>query len=260
LVTPRPGTNALQCARVLKRAWIISLLLAIASATGARAADGAFDVRLIEPAEHVDLVAGSTVSIAWEARNQPAAVEEWEAFLSINGGRTYPIRLTPHLDVTIQRFTWTVPSLPGAEASLLLRFGDEQRERRFVFPARMRIKGAMPFDLLRFEASAEAALLGGQEEDDHGEKLVEWVEGSRDGSRLRLIFGGGPLLAGEQNFAAPRDEESVPAAGSASTRLDPATLPSLENDRVLRRGRPPNVRYSQRRQAGVLLLSRRLNI
>src|SRR5260370_42441378 len=104
----------------MRRTRIISFLLAIASATGASAAEGAFDVHLVERVAHVDVVAGSTVSIAWESANRPADVEEWEAFLSINGGRTYPIRLTPHLGITIQRFNWTVPSLPGAELSLLL--------------------------------------------------------------------------------------------------------------------------------------------
>jgi hypothetical protein len=245
---------------VLKRGWIISLLFAIASATGASAADGAFDVRLTEPGEHVDLVAGSTVSIAWEARNQPAGVEEWEAFLSINGGRSYPIRLTPHLDVAIQRFTWTVPSLPGAEASLLLRFGDERNERRFVFPARMRIKGAMPRDLFGYKAFAETVSLRSQKKDDHGEKLVEWVEGSRDGSRLQQIFASEPLLVGNHGFCAPREQESAPFVSSESKRLDAAMLQSLENDTVFRRSRRLNVRVSQGYHAGVLVLSRRLNI
>lgn len=253
-------TNLYNRARVLKRGWIISLLLAIASATGASAADGSFDVRLTEPAEHVDLVAGSTVFMAWEARDQPAGVEEWEAFLSINGGRTYPIRLTPHLDVAIQRFTWTVPSLPGAEVSILLRFGDERDERRFAFPARMRIRGAMPLDSFGYKAFAEAVSLGSRQEDDHGETLVEWVEGSRDGSRLRQIFACEPLLVGKHEFSSPRDQESAPAVSSESKRLDPAMLQSLEDDAAFRRSSRLNVRVSQDHHAGVLVLSRRLNI
>jgi hypothetical protein len=245
---------------VVKRAWIVSFLLAIASATGASAAEGAFDVQLTEPAAQVDLVAGSTVSIAWEATNRPAGVEEWEAFLSINGGQTYPIRLTPHLDVTIQRFTWTVPSLPGAEASILLRFGDERDERRFAFPARMRIKGPIPLDLFRYEAFARKASLSSQEEDDHGETLVEWVEGSRDGSGLHQIVAGEPLLVGDHELAASRDQESASVVSRESKRLDPATLQSLGRYIAFSRGPRPNPRISQSHHANILVLSRRLNI
>jgi hypothetical protein len=245
---------------LLKRVRIISFLLAIASATGVSAADGAFDVHLTEPREHVDLIAGSTVSIAWEARNQPGDVEEWEAFLSINGGRTYPIRLTPHLDVTIRRFTWTVPTLPGTEASLLLRFGDEHHERRFAFPARMRIKGAIPLDLFRYEASGAAVHLSSREEDDHGERLAEWMEGSRDGSHLQRTFACEPSLVGDYQLAAPWDQDCPSAVSSQSKRLDPATLQSLTNDIVFRRSPRLNRRVSPGHHTGVLVLSRRLNI
>jgi hypothetical protein len=243
----------------MKRAWIISFLLAIASVAGARAADGAFDVHLIEPAEHIDLLAGSTVSIAWEATSTPANVEEWEAFLSINGGQTYPIRLTPHLDLTIQRFTWIVPFLPGAEASFLLRFGDEHDEQQFAFPARMRIKGSIPLDLFRYEMAPFGVSTWSQE-DDHGEKLVEWVEGSRDGSRLRQMFAREPLLVGDDERAAPRSQESVSAVSSDSKRLDPAALQSLKRRDLFTRARRLDMQAPRRHPADVLGLSGRLNI
>src|SRR5579872_1425653 len=147
----------------------------IAFAGAVHAAEQRFDVRLIEPASRVDLLAGSTVPISWEATNAPAEVEEWEAFLSIDGGRTYPMRITPHLDASIHRFTWTVPSLPGAEVSILLRFGNEREESEFSFPERATIRGT---------ATAGADVSAGHALDDHGLMLVSWVDGARDGSGL----------------------------------------------------------------------------
>jgi hypothetical protein len=243
----------------MRRAWVIALLLAIASVTGARANDRAFEVHLIEPAEHVDLVAGSTASIAWEATNAPANVDEWEAFLSVNGGRTYPIRLTPHLDLAIRRFTWTVPFLPGAEASLLLRFGDERDEREFAFPARMQIKGSMPLDLFRYEIVTGSASTRSRE-DDHGEELVEWVEGSSDGSRLHRVFSSEPLLAGRDERAGSRDHGSTPAASNDSKRLDPASLEALGMRDSFTRARRLEVQASRLHFVDVLGLTGRLNI
>jgi hypothetical protein len=41
------------------------------------------------------------------------AAVEWEAFLSLDGGRTYPVRITPHLDLSIRRrFHFQVPAFP----------------------------------------------------------------------------------------------------------------------------------------------------
>lgn len=241
----------------MRRAWIIPLL-AFASVTGAMAAAPAFEVHLIEPAEHTDLVAGSTASIAWEATHAPANVEEWEAFLSIDGGRTYPIRLTPHLDVGVRRFAWTVPFVPAAEASILLRFGDERDERQFAFPARIEIDGAMPLDFFRCAILAER-LSAGREEDDHGQKLVEWVEGPRDGSRLHRVLASEPLLAGRDRWDAPADDAAASAASSDSNRLDPALL-QLFVRRDPARGRLLDAQVSRPHSADVLALTGRLNI
>jgi hypothetical protein len=57
-------------------------------------------VELAAPAGGATLVAGSTAMIEWAplARwRELGKVDEWEAFLSLDGGATYPVRLTPHL-------------------------------------------------------------------------------------------------------------------------------------------------------------------
>ncbi len=243
----------------MKRAWIISFLLAFASSAAATVAAGTFDVRLIEPAAQIELRAGSTASLAWEATDTPASVEEWEAFLSIDGGLTHPIRLTPHLDRSIQRFTWVVPSLPGAEATLLLRFGDEHDERQFAFPSRIRITGAGSLGLLRHEWLSESAS-GRSEEEDHGERLTQWVEGSRDGLRLRQLFACQPLLCGHDELTLPRDHQSSPTISSASKRFDPAAERLIERRNIFAPTSREGVSSPRPHPVDVLGLVRRLNI
>ena len=94
------------------------------------------------PAADTALVAGGDAEIAWEPLASFATlgkVEEWEAFLSLDGGATYPFRLTPHLDQDLRRFRWRVPAAPSADARLLFRFGDERREVAVVLPQRFAI-------------------------------------------------------------------------------------------------------------------------
>lgn len=195
------------------RRWSISLFLTIAFATVASAAQR-FDVRLTEPASRADLLAGSTLPIAWEATSAPAEVEEWEAFLSIDGGRTYPMRITPHLDASIHRFSWTVPSLPGAEVSILLRFGNEREESEFSFPERATIRGTATVGA---EVSARQAL------DDHGLMLVAWVEGARDGSGVVNVATSRSQLAGDSRFSEGESQRPLPLISSSASELDPDT-------------------------------------
>jgi hypothetical protein len=237
---------------------IIPLLLALALTRQVRAAGQTFDVQLIEPAARVGLVAGSTASIAWEAVDMPADVEEWEAFLSIDGGATYPIRLTPHLDRTIHGFTWIVPSLPGSEVTILLRFGNEGEERQFSFAGRARIEGVASFDRLRYEAGHEESAV--PEQDDHGETLVEWVEGSRDGSRLRRVVAGEPLMAGQNELAVPPDHETLAAVGRDSRRIDVVARRSTGSSHRLTRAIRSQRSIAGRHATDVLRLSGRLNI
>jgi hypothetical protein len=239
----------------MKRVWIACALVALASAGAASAGQRAFDVRLVEPANHAEVVAGSSVSIEWDAASIPAGVEEWEAFLSVDGGKTYPIRITPHLDASIRRFNWTVPSLPGADVSILLRFGDEREEVEFPFSGRVRITGAVPRAAFRERASIRSAT-----QDDHGRTLTEWVEGSRQGGDLRQVAVDDSWLIADHEWNKGRDHDSAPAIDTSSKRVDGA-MPTSDggadglagSQQEKRRPLPPCV-------AAVLLLTGRLNI
>ena len=221
------------------------------------AAEPSFDVRLLEPASGTHVVAGSTIFIDWDAAGTPANVDEWEAFISIDGGRTYLSRVTPHLDATIHRFRWTVPDLPGADVTLLLRFGDEQDERRFVFPSRMRISGIA--DAMRVAPAAGAR---GEAFDVDEEGATSWIDGPADGSSLRsFVLGGDAMSSGSAEVGAPLHERDATALTTGSSRDDSIANAVVETIAAADRSR------SQRSEScprpfvtDILLMSRRRNI
>lgn len=68
-----------------------------------------------------ELFAGSEVDVSWCA--VPRDAKEMELFLSLDGGESYPLRLTPQLAPGVERLRWRVPNLPTAAARLRLRVG-----------------------------------------------------------------------------------------------------------------------------------------
>jgi hypothetical protein len=189
--------------------------------------------RVVAPAPGADLVAGESAWIEW--RPEPGLarhpeVEEWEAFLSLDGGRTFTVRLTPHLDLGRSRAAFTVPPLPSGDVRLLLRFGDERVEWEQPVPGRFRIvPGASPHPVLRRRAPAagEAARPG-----EPG--VVLWAEGARDGSGRREVeawdpFHGVALSCPAQPslaVAALAPEPPRPAADPRAARAACRDLPA----------------------------------
>jgi hypothetical protein len=149
----------------------------------ARAADEAELVRLVSPAPGESLTAGSTVVLAWEPGSGLVALpraEEWEVFLSLDGGRTFLTRLTPHLELGMRRVTVRLPELPSADVRLLLRVGDGADEREQVLPERWRIVA----DAAHHVVSWRMPRLGRGEPARPGAPgVLVWVEGGRDGER-----------------------------------------------------------------------------
>ena len=135
-------------------------------------------LRVLAPAAGAELSGGDLTALEWEAPAGLGAAEEWEAFLSLDGGVTYPVRLTPHLDLSIRRLLFRVPDLPTRRARLLLRYGDERREREieaagvFTIAARSGWREELPVGRVQGLSHGEAARPG-----DHG--VVLWVEGTR---------------------------------------------------------------------------------
>jgi len=157
-------------------------------------------LRLVAPADGTTLRGGSVAELRWSAGELPAHAEEWEAFLSVNGGGYYAFRVTPHLDIDLQSFTFVVPNVDTREARILIRAGDEERETHF--------ESSGSFSIVR-DPRADALLpppleLGHGEAAREGERpVLSWTEGPRNGVGVT--------------------QRSSPAAPSSSL-LPPATL------------------------------------
>lgn len=164
------------------------ILAGLGAAAPGLAAGTRLPVRVVAPAPGTELTAGALAVVEWEAPENglDRRIVEWEAFLSLDGGRTWPLRLTPHLDVGIRRFSFRVPGFPSRDARLLLRFGDEREETEVDVPGSFTIAarrdGFVPDPL------PPAIRLSRGESARAGEGgVVVWTEGSRDGAGLREV-------------------------------------------------------------------------
>jgi hypothetical protein len=88
---------------------------------------------LVSPKAGAEVVAGTVVPIVWRGLQgglvcPRGMVSEQEIFLSVDGGKTFPYRLTqqlkrPFKPLAAATFQWRVPNLPTDEAVLNLRYG-----------------------------------------------------------------------------------------------------------------------------------------
>jgi hypothetical protein len=159
----------------------IALGLLLAVLAGAPPLAAVPRAHLLAPADGAELVAGSVAVVQWE--EAPPGAEEWEAFLSLDGGKTYPLRVTPHLNLSIRRFAFQVPPLPTRSARVLLRFGDERREVEVETPQRFSIVPGSS----SWSPAQRLALSRGEKARPGEEGVVFWVHGARDGSGLRQV-------------------------------------------------------------------------
>ncbi|MDX1998926.1 MAG: hypothetical protein SF066_14510 [Thermoanaerobaculia bacterium] len=169
--------------------WAGSCLLLVAAAGAAPRVEGPeLAVQLLAPTPTAPLPAGGSVELAWDfVASPPAGATEWEIYLSLDGGRSYPVRLTPHLDLTRRRVTVRLPATPSREARFLLRVGDEREEIGVELPGVFTLAAGPlgapavapvpPALALTRGESARPGLLG----------VSRWVEGARDGSGWREV-------------------------------------------------------------------------
>ncbi len=138
----------------LSAAW--SALLAALVLAGARPASASDALpasgHILAPAAGERLAAGSTAIVRWS--DLPAEVEEFELLLSLDGGHSYGVRLTPRLDPATRELSWVVPNLPADDARLRLRVGIGGSEIESAASAPFRILGCQraPAATLRFAA------------------------------------------------------------------------------------------------------------
>lgn len=105
------------------------LLLAVVAIVGVapRLAAGADEgSEILAPTAGTVVRAGDVVEVRWTP--VPPDVEEFELLLSIDGGKTFPVRFTTALDPKQTSYFWHVPNVPTGAARILLRVGVDDRE------------------------------------------------------------------------------------------------------------------------------------
>lgn len=115
----------------MKTREIILTLVAVALSltpqfvTSSRAASGGYSARLISPTAGQVVYPGQKVRVEWRSVLPPINLAgcEAEVWLSLDGGRTFPMCITPIMDPKAQFFYWTVPNFPTKTAVLDIRFG-----------------------------------------------------------------------------------------------------------------------------------------
>jgi hypothetical protein len=94
------------------------------------AQQGTYAAKLILPTAGQVLYPGQQVKVEWEALfpklGVPLSSCETEVFLSLDGGRTFPMCISVSFDPKATFFYWTVPNTPTNTAVLDIRFGCEQ--------------------------------------------------------------------------------------------------------------------------------------
>jgi hypothetical protein len=83
------------------------------------------------PAAGESLAPDAIVEIRWASLcDDPRlrALDEAEIVLSLDGGETFPVRVSTELKPCSARYLWKVPALPTAHARIALRAGEDERD------------------------------------------------------------------------------------------------------------------------------------
>jgi hypothetical protein len=90
------------------------------------ASGGGYSATLISPTIGQILHPGQRVRIQWKDTLPNVRYVAWcemEVWLSVDGGRTFAMCITPILEPKATYFDWTVPNTPSNAAVLDVRFG-----------------------------------------------------------------------------------------------------------------------------------------
>jgi hypothetical protein len=78
--------------------------------------------RILEPGEGARLHPGAIVRVSWTSGAR-AEFDEMELVLSLDGGRSFPLRVTREVSPAEDSVLWRVPRLPSEHARIALRAG-----------------------------------------------------------------------------------------------------------------------------------------
>jgi len=105
-------------------------VFAIVAAVLTASADAREPGRFASPSRGTTVTGGALVDARWIVDAEEAAgADEAELVLSLDGGRTFPVRISAGLSPGETSYRWRVPALPTEDARLALRIGvDGERE------------------------------------------------------------------------------------------------------------------------------------
>ncbi len=103
------------------------LAVVFLAAAGAKGVSAGQIPAMAAPVSGPALRAGSTAGFSWNAEAL-SGFDEMELVLSLDGGRTFPLRVTGRLAPESGNIAWRVPALPTEHARLALRAGDGEDE------------------------------------------------------------------------------------------------------------------------------------
>ena len=93
--------------------------------TAVALANDRFDV----PAVGDVIASGTSVEVRWSVSSDAREATELELVLSLDGGLTFPIRVSPERSPRSTGLRWSVPDLPSAHARLAVRSGSGEGSR-----------------------------------------------------------------------------------------------------------------------------------
>jgi len=90
-------------------------------------ATSGYSSQLISPTAGQVLYPGQKIRVEWRSILPPINLGacEMEVWLSLDGGHTFTVLISPWMDPKAQYFYWTVPNIPTTKAVLDIRFGCE---------------------------------------------------------------------------------------------------------------------------------------
>jgi hypothetical protein len=195
-------------------------------------------VDFAHPSAGSTLVAGDEVVVRWSGA--PAAAEEMELLLSVDGSPRFEVRLTRELEGDATSYLWRVPLLPSRAARLALRANLNGRE--------VEVGTSAPFAITAGASAgstSEAGGLSGSVRWIGGE--MWWQESSVAGSESEH-----PALAGLD--VPPAEPRVLPSAGEAMLAdlrspgfaPCPAAVSTYVPRLLAASGRPASTRFSAR--------------
>ena len=109
-------------------ATILAAALSVAPQLGSTAnPGGTYSARLTSPRVGQVLYPGQRIRVEWRSSlpNVNLGACEMEVWLSVDGGNTFTMWISPWLDPKAQSFDWTVPNMLTNAAVMDIRFGCE---------------------------------------------------------------------------------------------------------------------------------------